>query len=163
MKTAPHAAEIERQLIALAYRNLLPMMGVALVSAFGCAVVLAAEGYSWIWLWLAGFVALTPLRLVTWFGARKVAQNAPLSPEAAAYHRQQYALGLFASGAIWIIPEMLAMDRPSVAQYTLAIISSALACGGTGIIASLPREGRIYIVTMIGPPSIMLFLSGMPI
>ncbi len=152
----PNPVEIERGLLSIAYANLPTLLVMSVVASLGASVVLSGAGYTWIWFWFAGVLFLNLVRLA--LGRGVSAENIRRAEMATATrYRRTYAIGLYASAMLWLAP-LSSVGHDSVASiYTLAIIFSALAAGGTGIMAALLREGRTYIAIMLGPASIMMF------
>jgi diguanylate cyclase (GGDEF)-like protein len=155
---APSVLAVEDSLLDIAYANLAPMLGMTAMAGLGAALIFAAAGDVWPWMWLAALLALTALRFV---GGKRFERARSPGYQAGQMERWKhwYALGLYASAMLWIAPAILVAHHTSAGQYTYAIILSALAAGGTGIMAALKREGRIYIALMLGPPTVFVFWS----
>ncbi len=152
-------ADIERQLVALAYRNLPSMLAVTLVSSLAATLVLADHGEAWAWAWFAAMFVLT---LGRWAGSLRYSameKRQPLDPGRVVAWRRWFASGLYLSGTVWALACVVVTQQASTAHYTMIIIVSALAGGGTGIVASLLREGRAYIALMLIPASFALLFS----
>ncbi len=161
MATAQHQeAEVERRLLALAFRNLPPMLGVTAITACGAALVLSHNGHGWAWWWLVGMMVTTALRVLGWRKYLRARADSRVheAVEVRAW-RRHYGLGLMISALTWTLPTFIAISTPSPAQYVLAIIMSALAGGGTGIAAAMREEGRLYIAIMLVPGSFFLMLT----
>ncbi|GAB5349138.1 putative bifunctional diguanylate cyclase/phosphodiesterase [Alteriqipengyuania sp. 357] len=152
----PKAVEVERGLLSIAYANLPTLLIMSVVASLGASVVLSGAGYTWVWFWFAGLLFLNFVRFALGRGvsAEKI-QQAEMAT--AARYRRTYAIGLYGSAALWVAPLSLVGPDSVVSIYTLAIIFSALAAGGSGIMAALLREGRTYIAIMLGPASIIMF------
>lgn len=152
----PNPVEVERGLLSIAYGNLPTLLVMSVVASLGAAVVLSGAGYTWIWFWFSGLIFLNLVRFALSRGvsAEKIEQA---EIAAVARYRRTYAIGLYASAALWVAPLSLVGPESVVSIYTLAIIFSALAAGGSGIMAALLREGRTYILIMLGPASVIMF------
>ena len=150
------ALKVERGLLSIAYGNLTPMLLMSVGASLAVSLILDAAGTSWIWMW---FVAVTVLSVVRFIASRSVTRAKIEASDSAriARYRLQYAIGLYASAVLWLTPACLVDHESQAARYTLAIMMSALAAGGSGIMASLLKEGRVYIALMLGPTSIVLF------
>ncbi|MEL7730413.1 EAL domain-containing protein [Citromicrobium bathyomarinum] len=152
----PNPVEVERGLLSIAYGNLPTLLVMSVVASLGASVVLSGAGYTWIWFWFVGVVFLNLVRFALSRGVSDAKiQRAEMAT--VGYYRRTYAIGLYASAALWLAPISLVGHDSVASIYTLAIIFSALAAGGTGIMAALLREGRTYIAIMLGPASILMF------
>tara|TARA_R100001129_G_scaffold167480_1_gene135117 strand:+ start:552 stop:2618 length:2067 start_codon:yes stop_codon:yes gene_type:complete len=152
----PNAVEVERGLLSIAYANLPTLLVMSVAASLGTSVVLGGEGYAWIWFWFAGLLLLNLVRFALGRGisADRIRQAGVAM---IAHYRRIYAFGLYGSAALWLVPLFLLDYDSTESIYTLAIIFSALAAGGTGIMAAMLREGRTYIAMMLGPASIIMF------
>lgn len=152
----PNRVEVERGLLSIAYGNLPTLLVMSVVASLGASVVLSGAGYTWIWFWFAGVVFLNLVRFALSRGVSDAKiQRAEMATVGC--YRRTYAIGLYASAALWLAPLSLVGHDSVASIYTLAIIFSALAAGGSGIMAALLREGRTYIAMMLGPASIIMF------
>lgn len=148
--------KVDRELLAIAYANLPPMLGMTALAATGAAIILGIAAVSWSWLWLCALLALTACRAA--HGAQFPADAIHhCAPSRADNWRRSFAAGLYVSAMLWAVPALLIAHLSSTVQYTFAIMLSALAAGGTGILAASRREGRVYIALMLGAPSLLLF------
>lgn len=156
-----HAREpesVERELLAIAFENLKPMLAMNFVACGGVSIILWSDGAHWAGWWFATAATLVFLR----YGlsarlSRGVILGGTLRQSAR--WRCQFAVGLYLSAALWAGLSLLVSHSNNSSEYMVAIIISALAAGGSGIMASLLREGRLYIAMMLGPASILLFAS----
>ncbi|GGA43169.1 putative bifunctional diguanylate cyclase/phosphodiesterase [Sphingomonas psychrolutea] len=156
-----HAREpesVERELLAIAFENLKPMLAMNFVACGGVSIILWSDGAHWAVWWFATAATLVLLR----YGlsarlSRGVILGGTLRQSAR--WRRQFAVGLYLSAALWAGLSLLVSHSNNSSEYMVAIIISALAAGGSGIMASLLREGRLYIAMMLGPASILLFAS----
>ncbi|WP_353203300.1 EAL domain-containing protein [Sphingomonas sp.] len=156
-----HAREpqsVERDLLAIAFENLKPMLGMNFVACGGVSIILWSDGAHWVAWWFAAAAILVFLR----YGLsarlpRAVILGGTLGQSVR--WRRQFAVGLYLSAALWAGLALLVSHSNSPSQYMVAIIISALAAGGSGVMASMLREGRVYIAMMLGPASILLFAS----
>lgn len=153
-------ADMDRRLIELAYRNMPAMLGVTLLASLGAAMVLADQGHGWSWGWLGAVAGITLLRHAGWIRYRRAGEAAVSSPGAVRRWRRAYGLGLAASATTWAVACVLVTRDVSMSQYTMIIIASALAGGGTGIVAPMLSEGRLYIALMLLPGSIAMLFGG---
>ncbi len=148
--------DIDRELLAMSYDNLRPMLGMNVVASGGASIILWSGGAHWVWIWFAAALALAAGRFA--YGAsitRDVIFNGTLIQ--LARWRRQFGIGLYASAASWAILSLSVSQLEVTGHYMVTMILSALAAGGSGIIASMRIEGRIYIAAMLGPGSLLLF------
>lgn len=150
---------VERELFAMTCENLKPMVGMNFVACAGVSLILWSGGTQWVLGWFAIAVMVGVWRYN--FGARlpRAVIMAGTSRQVARW-RGRFATGLYVSAALWASLSLLVSRSHLPSQYMLAIVLSALAAGGSGIMATVLREGRIYIVVMLGPASILLFDHG---
>ncbi|MEO7688508.1 MAG: GGDEF-domain containing protein, partial [Sphingomonas sp.] len=147
---------VDRELLAISYENLKPMVGMNVVASGGVSTVLWLGGADWALVWFAAVAILCAGRFS--FGAhltRDIILNS--SPVQSARWRRQFAIGVYASAASWAALSLLVSRSASADQFMVSMILSAMAAGGTGILAATVREGRIYIAAMVGPASLLLF------
>ena len=147
---------VDRELLAISYENLKPMVGMNVVASGGVSMVLWLGGADWALVWFAAVAILCAGRFS--FGAhltRDIILNG--SPVQSARWRRQFAIGVYASAASWAALSLLVSRSDSADQFMVSMILSAMAAGGTGILAATLREGRIYIAAMVGPASLLLF------
>jgi len=147
---------VDRELLAMSYENLKPMVGMNVVASSGVSMVLWLGGADWALVWFAAVAILCAGRFS--LGAH-LTRDIILSgaPAESARRRRQFAIGVYASAASWATLSLLVSRSPSADQFMVAMIISAMAAGGTGILAATRREGRVYIATMLGPASVLLF------
>jgi diguanylate cyclase (GGDEF)-like protein len=152
---------VDRELLAISYENLKPMLGVNVVAGGCVSMIVWPGGAHWILIWFAAVGMVSVGRFS--FGAKLTRDIilAGTSAQAARW-RRQFGLGLYASAASWAALSLFVSRSHVADQYMVAIIISAMAAGGTGIIAAMAREGRIYIAAMLGPASVMLFSHDQP-
>ncbi|MDH7972660.1 EAL domain-containing protein [Sphingomonas sp. AR_OL41] len=126
------------------------------IASGGVATILWSGGANWAWAWLAAAAIIAGARFS--HGAR-ITRATILggTPDQAARWRLQFGIGLYASAASWAVLALVVGESRNADQYMVAIIVSALAAGGTGVMAAMVREGRIYIAGMLGPASVLLF------
>eukprot|EP01035_Chromulina_nebulosa_P038525 gene38524-52041_t len=148
--------EVDRELLAISYENLKTMLGMNVIASGGVATILWSGGAQWAWAWLAVAAIIAGARFS--HGAR-ITRAIILggTPDQAARWRLQFGIGLYASAASWAVLALVVGESRNADQYMVAIIVSALAAGGTGVMAAMVREGRIYIAGMLGPASVLLF------
>ncbi|WP_404371222.1 putative bifunctional diguanylate cyclase/phosphodiesterase [Sphingomonas sp. MMS24-J45] len=149
---------IERELLAITHENLRPMLVMNFLACGGVSLILWSDGAHWVVAWFAAAALLGTLRYASSVG-RSHAAILCATPGRVARWRHQFAIGLYLSAALWAGLSLLLNASNAASQYMVAIIVSALAAGGSGIIAGLLREGRIYIAAMLGPASLLLFDS----
>jgi diguanylate cyclase (GGDEF)-like protein len=154
MSTKVKAVGVDCKLLAIAHANLGSMLVMTSVAALGAAYVLHRAGAAWAWLWLAGVIGLALVRGLV--GRRPLCATSGDAAKGARW-RRSHAWGLYASAVLWVAPTFQVAHLSHSAQYTFAIILSALAAGGTGIMAALRTEGRVYIALMLGMASVVLF------
>jgi diguanylate cyclase (GGDEF)-like protein len=147
---------IDRELLAISYENLKPMIGMNLIASCGVSLILYSGGANWALAWLAATTILAAARFIH---AAAIGRDAILecSSDQAVRRRLQYRIGLYLSAACWAALSLCVSQSHSADKYLVAIIVSALGAGGTGIMAATLREGRVYIVAMLAPASILLF------
>ena len=155
---ADKADSVDRELFAITCENLKAMVGMSFVACAGVSFILWSSGAHWVVGWFA---------VGTIMGAYRYGFTIRLSravimagtPRQLARWRHEFAAGLYLSAALWASLSLLVSRAHLPSQYMLAIVVSALAAGGSGIMATVLREGRIYIVVMLAPASILLFDS----
>ena len=147
---------VDRELLAISYENLKPMVGMNVVASGGVSTILWLGGANWPLIWFAAVAILSAGRFI--LGAR-LTRDVILNgtPGQSARWRRHFAIGLYASAASWTALSLFVSRSHGADQFMVAIILSALAAGGTGILAAMLREGRVYITAMLGPVSLLLF------
>lgn len=147
---------VDRELLAIAYRNLNPMLVTNVIASGGVSIILWFGGTRWGLLW---FAAGTILAAARFSHGAKITRDTIFSSasDQVARCRRHFGIGVYASAALWVALSLLVSRSPNADQYMVAIIVSALAAGGTAIMAAMQREGRFYIVAMLGPASVLLF------
>ena len=156
-----HAREpesVERELLAIAFENLKPMLAMNFVACCGVSIILWSDGAHWaVWC----FATAATLVFLRYGLSARLSRGVILGGtlRQSARWRRQFAVGLYLSAALWAGLSLLVSHSNNFSEYMVAIIISALAAGGSGIMASLLREGRLYIAMMLGPASILLFAS----
>jgi diguanylate cyclase (GGDEF)-like protein len=149
-------ARVDRELLATCYDNLKPMLGMNVVASGGATIILRYGGAGWALMWFAAAAVLAAGRFG--LGAQLTRDIILAGTQAqAARWRRQFAVGLYASAGSWVALSLLVSQADKAEQYLVAIIVSALAAGGTGVMAAMLREGRVYIAAMLGPASVLLF------
>ncbi|MEG3147381.1 EAL domain-containing protein [Sphingomonas sp. RT2P30] len=153
---AGDSADVERELLAISYENLTTMLGMNVIASGGVSIILWSGGAHWAAIW---FVAAALLAAARFSHGARITRAVILggTPHQAARWRLQFGIGLYASAASWAGLSLIVGRSHGADQYMLAIIVSALGAGGTGVMAALVREGRIYIAIMLGPASVLLF------
>lgn len=150
------ANSVDLELLAVSYGNLNSMLGMNVLASGGVSMMLWREGANWILIWFAFSIVLTVVRLVLCANlTHAVILNA--TAEQSQRWRRQFGFGLYASTASWAVMSLFVGQWHTADHYILALILSALAAGGSGIMASMLREGRIYIAAMLGSASVLLF------
>lgn len=89
---AEHGQFIRRQLLAQAYRNLWPMLGMNLVASVGVAFIIGTR-QSWIALWVMLVVLLTAIRARGGMVAARVDFATASAPEITLWHRN-FSIGV---------------------------------------------------------------------
>ncbi len=148
--------EVDRELLAITYENLNTMLAMNVIASAGVSLILWSGGAHWALAWLVAAAIIAGARFR--HGARMTrAVILGGTPDQAARWRLQFGIGLYASAALWAVLALVVGEPRNTDQYMVAIIVSALAAGGTGVMAAMVREGRIYIAGMLGPASVLLF------
>ncbi|TPG53889.1 EAL domain-containing protein [Sphingomonas glacialis] len=153
---AGKSESVERELLAITCENLKPMLAMNFVASTGVSAILWSGGARWAIGWFTAAAMLAALR----YGLGARLSRAVIlggTPAQFARWRREFAGGLYLSSALWATLSLLVSRTPNPGQYMVAIILSALAAGGAGIMATMRREGRVYIAAMLGPASILLF------
>ena len=122
----PNAVEVERGLLSIAYANLPSLLGMSVVASLGTSVVLSGAGYTWTWFWFAGVIFLNLVRFALGRGV-SADQIQQAGMATVARYRWTYAIGLYCSALLWLVPLALVGPGSVASFYTLAIIFSALA------------------------------------
>jgi diguanylate cyclase len=148
---------IESQLLALAFKNLRPMLAVNLACALGITIKFYSEHNPIISIWFLFVVILSLLR----FGLTVTYEKnraALLTEVQISYWRRLFVVGLYAAGCLWIFIAIFSFQKTSYEdRYLVTIIVSALAGGATAVIAPLKIAGKVYISCLLIPCSIAWF------
>ena len=143
-------------LLAASYENVLPTVWMTFAAAGGVSYILIQNGQTWAVWW---FIAITVLSIARAVAGRGVTREMLLGQPGLFKGRWQAMLvtGLLMSSGLWAILAIFAsFDDESVA-YPIAVVLSALAAGGTGILAPMLWPARIYITAMLLPGSLLMF------
>ena len=143
-------------LLAASYENVLPTVWMTFAAAGGITFILMQNGQTWALLW---FMAITVLSIARAVAGRSVTREtllAPPGPQTVRWHAM-LVMGLLMSSGLWAMLAILARFDDQAVVYPLAIILSALAAGGTGILAPMVWPARIYIAAMLLPGSLLMF------
>lgn len=148
--------QVDRELLAATYDHLNTTLAMSSAAGVGVTLMLVRSDVNWAWIWLVATLALNIVRFLHGRGrGREVIEDA--DEDKLHELRTKFVAGLHASSLCWGLLALAVGHSDPLAQYMLAIGFSALAAGGTGILAPLLWPGRIYIATMLLSGSFLLF------
>lgn len=153
---AVKSESVERELLAITCENLKPMLAMNLVASGGVSLILWSDGAHWAIAWFTVAAILGAVRYGLGARLSRAIILGGTSAQSARW-RREFAGGLYLSAALWATLSLLVSRTPTPSQYMVVLILSALAAGGSGIMATMRREGRVYIAAMLGPASMLLF------
>jgi diguanylate cyclase len=145
------ATLIESQLLALAFKNLRPMLAVNLACASGMAVKFYSEYTSIISVWIFLVFTVSLLRFILVIHYEK--NNATLLTETQIrYWQRLFVIGLYTAGCLWVYILLFSFQKTSYEdRYLVTLIASALASGATAVIAPLKIAGKVYVTLLLVP------------
>lgn len=157
-RATDHGVTVDIQLTNLAYQNLPAMLMVNLVATLGAAIVLYKDGFQFVVPWLVAAIALSVLRLVSYFYFNRVLAQQAGDLRGVFFWICLYGGGIITAAVIWDAAVLLSFQQAAAeSKFTLIVIFSALAGGATGVTAPLKYVGRIYITILLWFSSLAIY------
>lgn len=164
MKRKPESTRrlrsVRTGLLREAYRHQPFGIPVALVTAFGIALLGFRDGVEGLWLWFGLILLLGLVRLAGCASFIHAGLMHADVDEIPAAWRYGMVAGQIASGMLWALLVLVwIVQMHEEARYASLVVLSALAGGATGVLAPLDHSARIFISLLLLPLSAVFLLA----